>query len=212
MKNAEEPSWARWARELQAIAQNGLLYAQNPFDQERYARLREIAAEIWAQQTGSDRSTVLKLFCEQTGYATPKVDVRGVVFDGDRLLLVQEAGDGGWTLPGGWADSNESPGEATVREIFEESGYRTRAVKLLAVYDRSKHGHSTFFPFHIYKLFIRCELIGGQPACSHETTGVQFYTRAGLAGLPLSESRTTFAQLQRMFAHAENPDWPADLD
>lgn len=212
MTNAEEPLWLHWARELQAIAQNGLLYAQNPFDQERYARLREIAAEIWAQQTGADRSTMLNLFCEQIGYATPKVDVRGVVFDGDRLLLVQEASDNGWTLPGGWADPNESPTEATVREIFEESGYRTRPVKLLAVYDRSKHGHSTFFPFHIYKLFIRCELIGGQPACSHETSGVQFYTRDDLAGLTLSESRTTLAQLQRMFAHAENPDWPTDLD
>ncbi len=76
------------------------------------------------------------------GYATPKVDVRGSVFRDDQILLVKERADGLWTLPGGWADVNESPREAVVREIMEESGYHTRANKLLAVWDRAKHQHT----------------------------------------------------------------------
>ena len=212
MSEQPEPLWSRWARELQAIAQNGLHYSQNAFDVERYMRLREIAAEMWAQGTGLETTTLLQIFSEQFGYATPKVDVRVVVFQQAKILLVQEQSDGGWSLPGGWADANESPSEAIVREIFEESGYQTRAQKLLAVYDRSKQGHRTICPFHVYKLFIRCEPIGGKPTPSHETLDVQFFTKTELEALFLSESRTTRAQLQRMFVHLENPSRPADFD
>jgi len=212
MSESSEPRWSRWARELQAIAQNGLLYAQNHFEIERYTRLREIAAEMWAQGSGVDAQAFVRLFSDQYGYATPKVDVRGVVFQDHRLLLIQESSDSGWTLPGGWADPNESPAEAVVREIFEESGYRTQAIKLLAVYDRSKHRHTDIFPFHVYKLFMHCVITGGQPACSHETTDVRLYSLAEIEDLPLSTSRATLAQLQRMFLHEQNPHWPTDFD
>src|SRR5512136_250247 len=142
MATSLEPHWLQWARQLQAIAQNGLTYAQNAYDVERYTAVRQIAAEMMAAGSDTDLSRVLDLFSGEVGYATPKVDVRGVVFRGDALLLVKElVDDGRWTLPGGWADPNESPGEAVVREVFEESGFQTRAVKLLAVYDRSKHPH-----------------------------------------------------------------------
>jgi ADP-ribose pyrophosphatase YjhB (NUDIX family) len=206
-----EPEWLRWARELQAIAQIGLTYAtENHFDAERYARVREIAAEIMAAGGRVDKSTVLDLTCGETGYATPKVDVRGVVFRNDRILLVREVADGGWTLPGGWADVKESPAESVVREVREESGYQTRAVKLLAVCDRSRHGHTPAFPFHVYKLFVLCVLIGGEPATSRETSAVGFFAEHDLPALSLG--RVTPAQVRRLFAHHRHPEWPTDLD
>ena len=206
-----DPQWLRWARELQAVAQIGQTFVgDNHFDRERYVRIQQIAAEMMAAGTGLDVRAVAAFFDAEEGYATPKVDVRGVVFDGDRLLLVREASDGLWTLPGGWADVNEAPGPATVREVREESGFETRAAKLLAVFDRSLHAHEPPFPYHVYKLFVRCDLVGGAATPSHETTAVAFATEDELP--PLSVSRVTEQQIRRMFDHRRHPDWPTDFD
>lgn len=206
-----EPNWLKWAKELQAIAQIGLTYSvENPFDIERYERIRELAIEILSAHSTIQRELWVELFQQETGYATPKVDVRGVVFHHDQILMVKEASDGGWTLPGGWADVNESPKESVVREIWEESGYQTQAVKLLAVYDRSKHAHHPPLPFHIYKLFILCELIGGEASVSHETSAVGFFAEDDLPNL--SVSRVTADQIHRLFDHYRHPDWPTDFD
>jgi ADP-ribose pyrophosphatase YjhB (NUDIX family) len=210
MATGLEPQWLRWARQLQAIAQNGLTYAQNAYDVERFEAVRQVAAEMMAAGSGTDLSRILDLFSAEVGYATPKVDVRGVVFRGDALLLVRELADGGWTLPGGWADPNESPGEAVVREVFEESGFQTRAVKLLAVYDRSKHPHVPPYPYHIYKLFLRCELVGGAAADSEETSEAAFFRRDEIP--KLSIARVTPGQIARLFEHRLHPEWPADFD
>lgn len=207
-----DPQWLQWARELQAIAQIGQTFSgDSHFDRERYLRVQEIAAAMLASGTGLSRDTIVAFFDAERGYATPKVDVRGVVFDRDgSLLLVREAADGLWTLPGGWADVNESPATATVREVREESGFETRATKLLAVYDRSLHEHEPVFPYHVYKLFVRCDLVGGTAATSLETSEVGFFEEGALP--PLSVSRVTGRQLQRMFDHHRHPDWPTDLD
>jgi ADP-ribose pyrophosphatase YjhB (NUDIX family) len=211
MTGLTEPRWLRWARELQAIAQIGHTYSgENHFDRERYARVREIAAEMLAAGAGFDTSAVVRFFDAEEGYATPKVDVRGVVFQHGRLLLVREASDGLWTLPGGWADVNQSAGESVVREVHEESGFQTRALKLLAVLDRSRHEHTPTFPFHVYKLFVRCEIVGGRPETSAETTAVGFFDETDLP--PLSVSRVTAGQIRRMFEHLRHPDWPTDFE
>ena len=156
-----EPDSLAWAKQLQVIAQNGLTYVQDPYDRERYLQVREIAAQMLAAGAGLALPAAQALYAAETGHATPKVDVRGVVFRDDTVLLVRERSDGGWTLPGGWADPGESPAEATVREVAEESGYRTRAVRLLALYDRNRHGQGPH-PFHIYKVFFQCELLAGE--------------------------------------------------
>jgi ADP-ribose pyrophosphatase YjhB (NUDIX family) len=203
------PAWLDWAQRLQAIAQNGLTFSHDHFDIERYEQLHAIAAEIMAAHSEADLSVIRELFAGQVGYATPKVDVRGAVFRGDAILLVKERSDGCWTLPGGWADVGDSPAEAVVREIAEESGYQARAVKLLALYDRNKHGHPPI-PYHTYKLFFLCELIGGAPAESAETDGVGFFAESEMPDLSLT--RVTPTQIARLFAHYRNPDLPADFD
>src|SRR6478736_9296352 len=151
-----DPRWLAWSTRLQAIAQTGLTFAQDPYDIERYKAIREIAAEMLAAGADMDLTIIRNMLSADDGYATPKVDVRGVIFRDNKILLVKEKSDGKWTLPGGWADVCESPAENVVREVFEETGFQTRATKVLALFDRTLHKHEPPFPFHVYKIFIRC--------------------------------------------------------
>lgn len=206
------PQWLDWAQRLQALAQTGLTFAQDPFDIERYQQLRDIAAEMLAAGSGQTVDEIRTLIDAQAGYATPKVDVRGVVFRDERVLLVREKLDNGrWTLPGGWADVGESPSVATVREIEEEAGYQTRAVRLLALYDRNRHGHPPYI-FHAYKVFFLCELLSDEQRLvpNVETEESDWFAEDALP--ELSIGRVTEAQIHRFFAHKRHPDWPTDFD
>jgi ADP-ribose pyrophosphatase YjhB (NUDIX family) len=206
---AVEPAWLAIGRELKAIAQIGLTFNRDPYDRARYERIRELAAALIAEGSSQDVRLLLEGFRAETGYATPKVDVRAAAFDAGRILLVREVSDGAWTLPGGWADVNESPSVSAVREVAEESGFEARAVKLAAVYDYRKRNR----PQHldsIYKLFFICELTGGSARPSIETSEVAFFARHELPNL--SVGRSTAAQIERMFAHADEPGLPTDFD
>jgi ADP-ribose pyrophosphatase YjhB (NUDIX family) len=202
-------SWIQWTQRLAAIAQSGLTYAHDPFDIERYTALRELAADVIAEHTGTSALDVDAFFGQEVGYATPKIDVRGVVFQAGRILMVRERSDGGWTLPGGWADVLDSPSTAVEREIDEESGYQTRATKILAVFDRNRHPHPPQ-AFHVWKIFIHCDILGGAPRASIETDGIAFFARDELP--ELSTTRVTEHQLALMFAHIDDPHRPTDFD
>ncbi|PIG92764.1 NUDIX hydrolase [Gloeocapsopsis sp. IPPAS B-1203] len=203
--------WLEWSQKLQAIAQNGLTYSQSPYDSERYQQIRQIAADIMATYAHEIPTYVCDLFSKEEGYATPKIDVRGVVFHNNQILLVKEREDGCWTLPGGWVDVGESPSNAVVREVYEESGYHTQIVKLLAIYDRNhpRHRHPPL-RHHVYKLFFQCQLIGGSPAESTETSEAAFFAKQNLPELSLT--RVVPSQIARLFEHYRNPDWQADFD
>jgi len=204
-----DSSWLAWAKQLQAIAQTGLTYARDPYDIERYQAVAAVATGMMAELADAPIERVLAWFAGEGGYATPKVDVRGAVFRDGKVLLVREREDGRWTLPGGWADIGQTPVECVEREILEESGYEAKAVKLLAVYDRSRHPHPPL-PFHVYKLYFLCELVGGAPATSTETDGVGFFAEDNLP--ELSIGRVTAGQIARFFEHIRHPDWPTDIE
>lgn len=210
MSSPRDTRWLAWSQRIQAIAQNGLTFARDPYDRERYEALRAIAAEMLAAGATLDPSLVLEVLQRETDYATPKVDVRGVVFRDDKLLLVRERSDGHWTLPGGWADVGASPAENVEREVREESGLAVRATKVLAVFDRSKHPHEPPFAFHVYKLFLLCALTGGTPEPGTETDAVDFFAEREIPDLSLT--RVTPAQVRRMFHHHRQPDLPTDFD
>jgi ADP-ribose pyrophosphatase YjhB (NUDIX family) len=197
------------AREVRAIAQTGLTFTADSFDRQRYLRLQELAALLMAQGSDSEFETIMTLLRQEKGYATPKVDVRGAAFAQGRVLMVREISDGCWTLPGGWADVNQSARECVEREIAEESGFKARAVKLAAVYDYQKSNRVGHID-SIYKMFFLCEIIGGSAAPSDETSEVAFFARDALP--PLSVGRATAAQIEHMFQHFENPQIPADFD
>ena len=206
----DEPQWLSIARELRAIAQTGLTFSADRFDRQRYERVRELAASMLALGSGADYDVILGILRDDKGYATPKVDVRGAAFVDGRVLLVREISDGKWTLPGGWADVNQTAGECVVREIAEESGFEARVLKLAAVYDYQRSNRPARHIDSIYKMFFICEITGGAARVSDETSEVAFFARGELP--PLSLGRTTAAQIDRMFLHAERPDLPADFD
>ena len=205
----QEPQWLRIAREVRAIAQTGLAFNADGFDHQRYQRLRELAALLMAQGSATEHESILELLRQEKGYATPKVDVRGAAFQDGRVLMVREISDGKWTLPGGWADVNQTAGECVVREIAEESGFTARALKLAAVYDYQKRNPSPHID-SIYKMFFICEIVGGAARASDETSEVAFFPRHELP--PLSLGRTTAAQIDRMFDHRERLELPTDFD
>jgi ADP-ribose pyrophosphatase YjhB (NUDIX family) len=208
-----EPKWLVWARELQAIAQTGLAYTKDVYDAERYQAIRALASRIMAEHSDADPRAIEALFATQTGYATPKVDVRGAVFrDDGRILMVREKIDAGrWTLPGGWADVNQPPSECVAREVKEESGVEVAVRKLAAVFDRSRQGHTPVYPFTVYKMFFLCEIVGGRPQPGSETTEVAFFAD-GEIPQDLSPGRINRQQIARMFEHARSPERPADFD
>lgn len=167
------PRWLVWAREIQALAQTGLTYAENDYQRERYHRLTEIAAEIISEHTSLPAAGLVDLFSAQTGYATPRIDVRGAVFKDGKILLVREAKDGGWTLPGGWADVGDVPSAAAEREVWEEAGFRVRACRVVGVYDNNRVEPLELF--HAFKIVFLCDLLGGAARTSHETSEVAFF-------------------------------------
>ena len=204
-----DQTWLEWVQRLEAIAQSGLAYCTNIYDIERYQRITDIAAEISAHCGDADFLTARGLFTAQSGYATPKIDCRGVIFQDGKVLLVCELSDGGWTLPGGWVDVGEPLSKAVEREVREEAGYVVKASRLLAVYDRNLHGHPPYL-FHSYKIFVQCDVTGQTEADPTETESPTFYIEGEYP--PLSLLRTTPEELDHMFDLLRHPEKPAEFD
>lgn len=188
--------WLEWAKQIQAISQAGLAYSKDMYDLERFEMLRDLSVEILSEYTGVEQEQVRSLFAGEKGYATPKVDVRAVVFRDERLLLVREKADGDWALPGGWADIGLSPKEVAAKEVLEESGLIVEPVRLLGVLDKKFHDHPPE-PWHVYKMFILCEETGGEARAGMETLEVGFFSKDRLPAL--SRERNTLKQVQWLF-------------
>lgn len=210
VRSSLESRWLAWAREIEALAQTGRHYARNDFERDRAERLLEIAAEIVAAHSTLPVGEALAAFTAQPGYVTPKVDVRGAVLDGDRLLMVRESIDGNWTLPGGWADVGEPPALAAEREVLEEAGLTVRAMHLVGVYDANRvEGELPLF--HAYKLVFLCDWLAGELKPSSETSEVGFFPIDALPG-PLSPYRTTPRLLEDVLAFRGDPARPTVFD
>ena len=209
MSTAAPPRWLAWAREIQALAQSGLAYSHNEYERLRYERLMEVAAEIVEAHTELPAEAVLSSLSMQPGYATPKVDVRGAVVREGEILLVREASDGRWCMPGGWADVGDLPSEVAAREIWEESGFVSVPRKVVGVYDANRGGRPLEF-YHAYKIVFLCEITGGHARPSHETLDVAFFDFGDLP--PLSPNRTSERHLNEVLAHLRDPQRPVAFD
>jgi ADP-ribose pyrophosphatase YjhB (NUDIX family) len=202
------PRWLGWAREIQAIAQTGAHFAENAYQRQRFQRLSEIAAEIFSEHTHLDPDELKECFRKAIGYATPRVDVRGAVFRDGKLLLVRERQDGGWTMPGGWADVGDVPSKAVEREVFEEAGFMVKARKVIGVYDANRIGPLEVF--HAFKIVFLCEILSGEATPSDETSEVAFFSYDELPQT-LSGERTRPRHLLDAFA-ALNQDLQTTFD
>ena len=198
----QKQKWLDWAVELQALAQAGLFYSKDVYDIERFQRIREIAAEMLTGPSGLSMDRVLDLFCNETGYQTPKLDTRAAIIRNDRILLVQE-NNGLWSLPGGWVDVDLSIAENTIKEVREEAGLNVVPKQIIAIQDRKKH-NPELSAYGICKVFVLCELLGGEFRENSETIASGYFCAEDLP--PLAENKTTTAQIRMCFEayHAEH--------
>jgi len=204
----KQPKWIEWAREIFSLSQAGLAYSKNEFDIERYKRLQEITAEMIESQSDVSKEAALKSFSMQAGYTTPKIDVRGGVVHEGKILLIQERMDERWAMPGGWADLGDAPASVAEREVWEESGYRVKAEKVVAVIDANRIEPMEFY--HAFKIIFLCKLVGGEPQVSHETLAVDFFDLNDLP--PLSLFRTNEDMLREVFEHVKDRSRPTAFD
>ncbi len=195
--------WLEVAARLQAIAQAGLEYGHSEFDRERYSQLRQISIDIVGHYTHYENGEIKELFASDTGYPTPKVDVRAVIFKESRILMVRERLDGKWSLPGGWADQHLTIRENLIKEAKEEAGVEIIPRTLLAVYDRKRHNYPPI-SHGCYKIFVECELVKGDFEANIETTGSGFFSLDDLP--PLSTERNTRDQIEHCFKNHGKPN------
>jgi len=194
--------WRENLKRLRAIAQTGLTYSKDPYDLERWEEVESLSLGLLAKLLEGTPEALRSVYLPESGYPTPKVDVRAGVFDGEQILLVQESADGRWTLPGGWGDEHESPRTSVEREVLEESGYEVRAERLVAVKDRHLHPYTPKRLERIYKLFFLCELTGGEARTSLETDAVAFFNVRELP--PLSLGRTLPADIELLQTYRDD--------
>ncbi len=201
--------WLKWAIEIQSLAQAGLAYTNNVYDIERYERLREISAEIISEKSGLSLEKTKDLFCNETGYQTPKIDTRAAIFKDDKILLVHE-NNGTWSLPGGWCDVLESVKSNTVKEVREETGLDAVAKKIIAVQDRNKH-NKPIYAYGVCKIFVLCDVISGKFEKNIETTEIKYFS---LEDLPdnLAEEKTNKEQIEMCFKAFKDANWQVQFD
>ncbi|MDD3747229.1 MAG: NUDIX hydrolase [Anaerostipes sp.] len=204
----QNEKWLQWAVELQAIAQGGLFYGKDKFDMERYERIRDISAEMIASKTEISLDKVKELFCNDTGYQTPKIDTRAAIFKDDKILLVHEV-NGTWALPGGWCDVDISVEENTRKEVKEEAGLDVRVKRVIAIQDREKH-NLPIYAHKVCKIFMQCEEIGGEFVSNIETTEFDYF---GVDELPvLAEEKNNREQIEMCFKAMQSKNWEALFD
>ncbi len=201
--------WLKWIVEIQGLAQSGLAYAKDVYDIERYERLREISAEMLANRTELPIEKVKEVFCNEVGYQTPKIVTRAAIFKNNKILLAQE-NSLKWTLPGGWCDVLESIESNTLKEVKEETGLDVKAIKIISLQDRNKN-NKPVYAFGICKIFVLCELIGGQFKENTETVGIKYF---GLDEIPndLAEEKTNIKQIQMCFNAYNDSNWQTRFD
>lgn len=201
--------WLKWAIEIQSLAQSGLAYTDNVYDVERYERLREISAEMLAEKTDLRIEKVTDLFCNETGYQTPKIDTRAAIFKDNKILLVHE-NNNTWSLPGGWCDVLESVKSNTIKEVKEETGLDVETIKVIAIQDRNKH-NKPIYAYGVCKVFILCDVIGGEFKKNIETTEIKYFS---LDEIPnnIAEEKTNKEQIEMCFKAYNDKSWQTQFD
>lgn len=194
--------------ELQFIAQGGLTYSKDPFDIERFERVPQITAEILSEKTDTSLEFVKEVFCNETGFQTPKLDCRAAIFEEDKILLVQET-NGTWSLPGGWVDVNQSIKTNTIKEVKEEAGLDVVAKRLIAVLDRNLHNTPKYI-YGIAKSFMLCKVIGGSFKGNTETIQSAYFKIEELPELAVEKS--TKSQIKMCFDAYYDENWETICD
>ena len=205
----EQEQWLKWARELQALAQSALYWCKDPYDIERFQRIRDISAEIMAAKTGLNLDRVKDLFCNESGYQTPKIDTRAAIIQDGKILLVQEK-NGRWAMPGGWCDVDQTPATNAVKEAKEEAGMNVRVTRLVSVEDQDIHNYPPN-AYKIIKLMFLCEPRDGEFVPNTETIASGWYSESELPE-PLANEKCTAGQVRLCFEASRAVQWDTRFD
>ncbi|MCR1898544.1 NUDIX hydrolase [Irregularibacter muris] len=205
----DELKWLQYAKKLQAIAQAGLEYSKDKYDIERFEEIRDISIDIMHNYTDIEHAKIKELFASETGYQTPKIDVRAAVLKEDRILLIKEKIDGLWAMPGGWADVDCSLKENLIKEAMEEAGAEIIPQRILSLEDAKKHS-SLPMPYGIYKIIVQCRLVKINFKKNIETSEVGFFSLDELPALSLG--RTTKEHIKMALETNEKPFHEAIFD
>ena len=191
-------------KRIKALAEAGLVYTPNEYDRERFEELHHLSLQLMEMVTEQPLAVLKDFFLPPVDYPTPKVDVRGLVLnEAKEVLLVKEGEDQKWSLPGGWADIGFSPSEVVVKEIQEETGLTARVSRLLAVFDKKFHPHPPQ-PFYVYKFVFLCEAMEGELQSSFDIEEVRYFK---IQELPeLSEDRILKSQIVQLYEKVVNND------
>lgn len=206
---SEQEQWLKWARELQALAQSALYWCKDPYDIERFQRIRDISAEIMAAKTGLNLDTVKDLFCNETGYQTPKIDTRAAIIQNGKILLVQEK-NGKWAMPGGWCDVDQPPASNTVKEAKEEAGMEVRVLRLVSAEDQDIHNYPPN-AYKIIKLMFLCEPLSGAFVPNTETVASGWFAEDALPE-PMAKEKCTAEQVHLCFEASRTKNWETRFD
>lgn len=194
---------------LQALAQNGLAYANNVFDKERYEEIRKLACQLMEYKSDLPFKKIKNLFANDEGYQTPKVGTRAAIFNENKILLVHEKDDT-WALPGGWCDVLESIKSNTVKEVKEESGLNVKPIKLIALQDRNKH-NKPIYAYSVCLAFVLCKVIDGEFRKNSETIEAKYFAFEELPS-NLNTDKNTIKQIKLCFEAYNNPNFETYFD
>lgn len=211
MANDElQPRWLTWAKEIQFIAQAGIEYSPDPFDKERFERLRELSAEMLALMTDMPLEKVRDLFCNEVGFQTPKLDSRAAIIRDGKILLVRER-DGLWAMPGGWVDADQTIATNLVKEATEEAGIAIKPERLVALHEYSRRNCRRPFPYNIIKAFVLCTPLGEPELHQNpETSAAEWFAPDALP--PLHTGKQTAEQIAMCFAALADAGWQPEFD
>jgi len=204
------PQWLQWAKELQFIAQAGLEYSPDPFDRERFARLRALSAEMLALMADTPLEKVRDLFCNESGFQTPKLDSRAAIIRDGKILLVQEL-DGLWAMPGGWVDVDQTLRSNLIKEAMEEAGIEVEPMRLVALHELHRRNLNRPWPYNIIKAFVLCKPLSEANMPENiETSAAGWFAPDALP--PLHIGKQTEAQIHLCFKAWNTPGWVAEFD
>ncbi|WP_031426085.1 NUDIX hydrolase [Flavimarina sp. Hel_I_48] len=181
-------------KQVKSLAEAGLVYNDNNYDTERYEELRRISLEMMSVISQKEVEVLESFFLPVNDYPTPKVDVRALILNGKReILMVKEQVDGKWTIPGGWSEIGLTASESIIKEVKEETGFIVKPTRLLAVFDKKCHPHPPE-AYYLYKIIFYCEIEDGEVAPNFDIQEVGWYA---LNELPeLSTDRIVESQLK----------------
>ena len=154
-------------------------------------------------------SEIKDLFCNETGFQTPKLDTRAAIFDKDGKILHVRELDGRWSMPGGWVDVNDSIRNSTVKEAREEAGLNVIAKRIVAIHDRNRHNPPVYI-YGVCKVFVLCEIVSGHFEPNIETTETAYFDVNELP--PLAENKNTAEQIRLCLKASRDENWELVFD